>query len=84
MKKICNFLLGLAFVCSLTVTALASGDNLHLRSSDLKEGALVYITVELKQSTVGNGIGVSYTYDEDYLKPVPASCSWVRSGLMQN
>lgn len=84
MKKIICLVCILALMCAMTVTAFATEGGMRVRSSELKEGELVYITVELTQSVEGNGIGLSYTYDENYLKPVISSCSWVRSSMMQN
>lgn len=84
MRKFCNFLLCLALVLALAAPVLADGDGLKVHNATAKKGQTVYMTVELTESVIGNAMAVEYTYNSRHLKPIPESCSWARTALIQD
>ena len=84
MKKIIVFAVCLVLLSMLTLPCFAATDTLTMTNATAQPGDTVYLTVTLTESIVGNTIGLSYTYDDQVLTPVPDSCSWAQKGSLQN
>ncbi len=84
MKRFCILLMSIALILTLSVTAFAAEENLKIHTATAKKGETVYVTVELTESVVGNAIAVMYSCNSKHLKPVPTSCSWAKTGMLQD
>lgn len=68
----------------LTLTVSASQTNLRMTDVQANPGETVRITVSLNEETVGNAVGIAYTYDETRLEALPEQCGWVKKGVLQD
>lgn len=84
MRKILTLVLCLALLFVLTLTCFAVTDTLTLTDATAQPGDTVYLTVTFHESVKGTTLGVSYSYDDAVLKPVPSSCTWSRKGSLQD
>lgn len=84
MRKCFTLLICLALAASLAAPALADRDGLKVHNATASKGQTVYLTVELTESVMANSLAVEYTYNSKHLKPVPESCSWAKTGVLQD
>lgn len=84
MKKICILLMSIALLLTLSLTVFAAEDTLKIHTATAKKGETVYVTVELTESVVGNAMAVMYSCNDKHLKPVSTSCSWAKTGMLQD
>lgn len=85
MRKLCLILFALALIVSVAVTGYAQKVDLVLSDVDAKPGDVVYLTAKLETKLTADALGLSYTYDEKILEPMPAaSWSWEVKGSIKN
>ena len=84
MRRICTLLMSIALILTLSLTVFAAEDALKIHTATAKKGETVYVTVELTESVVGNAMAVMYSCNSKHLKPVPTSCSWAKTGMLQD
>lgn len=84
MKKMIIFVLTLILMLSLTQPVSAAGEGFSLSDADAQPGEIIYLTATLNESAVANAVGVTYSYDSAILEAVPSSCSWVKTGVLQD
>ncbi len=84
MKRFSILVLLVLLLLPLTLTSSAAEDPLKLHNVEAKEGEVIYVAVELTQSTVGNTVGIEYFYDEALLDAIPAACHWEKQGVLQH
>lgn len=84
MKKPICILLILLLLSSLSCTALAAENGLTLSDAGGQPGQTVYLAVALRDSLMGDSVGISYSYDAAILEAVPGSCSWSSQGVLQD
>lgn len=68
----------------LAVNCFAAEPDLTVSDAQTQPGKIVYLAVTLNQSVKADTLGVSYSYDSKYLKPLPDSCSWSKKGMLQD
>ena len=76
--------LALIVVLLLTVTAFAQQNNLKVSNAVAEQGKMIYLTLELTQSTKGNIVSVEYDYDDRLLTFRRDSSSWVKSSMLSD
>ena len=84
MRKWITIAVLAALLSALVLTANGTQSRLHAQDVQVKPGETVYVKLELTQSTVGDSVGVAYTYDKSVLKPLESSCTWARKGMLQD
>ena len=77
-------LLCVVMLLGLAANAHAADEGLKVHNATAKKGETVYLTVELTESVVGNALSVEYSFDSKHLKALPKSCSWARTGALQD
>lgn len=83
MKKIWMILLSLMLVLTIASRAYASEGALTVADAEAVPGDVVYLTVKLTESVVGDSVAVSYSFDASVLEPLTDLHTWVRSGALQ-
>ena len=85
MRKLLLILFAALLCMTMTVTGFAQTADLALSDVEAKPGDTVYLTVELQTQLTADAMGLSYTYDEKVLEPMPAaSWSWEVKGDIKN
>ena len=81
MKKI---VLLIALLYCMALPCFAAAGDLTVSDATAEAGEMVYLTVTLNKRAVGNTMGISYTYDENVLAPVPESSSWSADSVLED
>ena len=84
MKPIIRFLLILLLCGALLLPAQAAPADLTLSNGEAAAGEVVYLTVALNKKTLGDTMGVEYSYDTKHLEAVPELCAWSKGGSVKD
>lgn len=85
MRKLLLILFAALLCLTMTVTGFAQTADLVLSDVEANPGDTVYLTVELQTQLTADAMGLSYTYDEKILEPMPVdSWSWEVKGDIKN
>lgn len=84
MKKLIIFAAVLAMLWGMAFGVCAAGDAVKISNTTAEAGDTVYLTVSLTKKTVGDTIGVSFTYDNAVLEWLPDASTWEKKGALQD
>ena len=84
MRKWLAIVLLVTLLSAMLLTGQAAQNSLKVDDVKIKPGETVYVKLELTQSTVGDAMGVMYSYDPSVLKPLKSSSTWARKGMLQD
>ena len=85
MRKLFSFLFAVFLTMCLAVPGFAVEADLVLSDAEAKPGDTVYLTLSLQTQLAGDAMGLSFSYDEKVLEPLPAqSWSWSVKSAIKN
>lgn len=84
MKPIIRFFLILLLCGALLLPAQAAPADLTFSGGEAAAGEVVYLTVALNKKTLGDTMGVEYSYDTKHLEAVPELCAWSKGGSVKD
>ena len=85
MRRFISILFILVMILSLVIPGYAQSADLMIADVEANPGDTVYLTVELKTELAADALGLSFTYDDKILEPLPAaSWSWGVKGAIKN
>lgn len=84
MKSFFRFFLIFLFCSALLLPVQAASSDLTLSDGEAAAGEVVYLTLTLNKKTMGNTMGVEYSYNTKHLEAVPELCSWTKGGAVKD
>lgn len=84
MKKVFSILTAVLLVILLAVSAGAQQRLVQLSGTTTQPGHTIFLQVQVTESLAGDTMGITYSYDEELLEPLPDSCSWEKTGILQD
>lgn len=76
--------MALLLIALLPMTAMAAQPELTVGQAEALAGETVYLSVTLNEAVVGDSMGISFTYDPQVLKLMPAISLWKPAGRIQD
>lgn len=84
MRKLIVAVALVSLICALAISAWGAGEGLEISDVMVSPGETVYVTIKLVQPVMGTSVAISYTSDDNVLKPVESSSTWARKGALQD
>lgn len=85
MRKFLVFMMTLALLGSCALTGYAAQRSVEISDATaVGDNDIIFLTVSLKGESVGDTMGITYTYDEKVLEAVTEQCEWLKDGILSD
>lgn len=82
MRKILVIIMTLALLGSCALTGYAAQRSVEISDAVAEGNDIIFLTVSLKGESVGDTMGITYTYDEKVLEAVTEQCEWLKDSVL--